>query len=791
MRRLTALVTLAVLVVPILPAAAQTSELPGDCVIDEAASVRVLLLIDQSGSLASTDPNNQRITGARAVVQSYASLEERVQGVQIQVAGFGEAYRPGEWVALSQDTLGSVLERVDTVGSVNDQFHTDYVYALDGAAGAFAEAEPATCQILFWFTDGEHDLDADLLPAEGLQRFYFPQPVTPANVGEAVAMMPGLICDPGGYADQLGERGVNAQIMLLGDESRMSEASSRVLRGMGGDPALDCGPGNGSFQSAEDATRLPFLMACAAQVGANELTGLTVGGDGRLVVTDQTVDAGAVPSQLATEIRLIGRGSGGSAPALAATSLTDVTELADTGSGTNAVVARPVGAPFSVELSGVVEACGFVTAAPATPVVQSTSPSLYQNEPGEFLVVAEGPHGRLEGPVLGRLQVTSNSGQVAAANESGWAITVPTLPEAADYTVTVEMVSGPGLSQTATGTFALNEQINAPAIVSQPGPVSGEGAGPFLVDIQIDPRDGGELCLVTNSGSLTGPEEGTITATADLDGSDCVSVEPGGTRTVTIGINLDRSGFAHGVLEFQTRSIPSTLPDRSEEGLLAVDLEVTPRANPILVALIVLGLMLLMLGLLWAIVYGVNRLIGRIPDPRRNRIRYADFVAEVALTEYGEVAIGLAEAPVDTGLRTPRRTPARLDAGRLRVERVVSVLPWVAPHAEFGLGTDLIGAHLGPGLPGRSVFIEERFRGRARDALGPLVAIGLTASQLERLAEGTAQKVPGVLMFDIRQARGTDASRFAADLIGGSLELIAAEISTQQLLDNMERAGET
>jgi len=368
---------------------------------------------------------------------------------------------------------------------------------------------------------------------------------------------------------------------------------------------------------------------------------------------------------------------------------------------------------------------------------------------------------------------------------------VPALPNDSEYGLTVDMVSGPGLSATGTGTFTLNEQINAPAIVEQPPPVSGEGVGPFLVDLEVDTRDGGELCLITDGGTLVGAQGEAIAATADLEGSNCVDVEPGGIQTVTMGITLDRSGFAHDVLEFQTRSTPSTGPDRSEEGVLAVDLEVTPRANPALVAMIVLGLMLLMLGLLWAIVYGVNLLIGRIPDPRRNRVRYANFVAEMTPTDYGDLEIGIVEMPVDTEFRIPRRTPARLDAGRLRIERVVSVLPWIAPHAAISVGTDLVAGHQGPWLPGRTVFTEQSFRGRARDALGPLVVIGLTSSQMERLVEGTSQKVPGVLLFDIREARGTDASRFAAGMIDDSLQLIAAEISTRQLVESLERTVET
>ena len=749
----------------------------------------MLLLIDQSGSLAGSDPDDQRITGARAVVRSYASLAERVQQVEIQVAGFGETYRPGEWQVLNQDSLDAALETVDAVTAIEDQDHTDYVYAVSGAADAF-EGSTATCQILFWFTDGEHDLDEDLL-GDGLQRFYFPEPVTPANVTEAEAMMPSLICDPGGHADRLGNAGVSAQIMLLGDESRMSDASRRVLQGMGGDPSLACGPGNGAFQSVDDASRLPFIMACASQVGATQLPDLAPDASGNLIVNEAVVNAGATPYQLATEVRVITRGSAGSPPGLAATSLTDVVENADGDSGTNAVLARPVGAPFSVEMSGVTEVCGFVVSQPAVPVVQGATPTLYQNEPGEFVVVADGPHGRLEGEALGRIQVTTDSGQVGSPDGTGWPVTVPTLPVAASFDLTVDMTSIPGLVQSATQTFTLNEQINAPAIVAQPAPISGEGVGPFLIDLQVDPKDGGELCLVGPPAGMIDTNEEVITATADLAGSDCIQVEAGGIQTVTMGVTLDRAGFAQGVLEFQTQSTPQTSPDRVEEGSLAIDLEVTPKANPVLVALIVAALMLLMLALLWAILYGVNRLIGRIPDPRRNRVRYANFVAELTPTEYGELELAIVEAPVDSAFRLPKRTPARLDAGSLRMERIVSVVPWVAPYAQIGLGTDWVGAHQGPGLPGRTVVAEKVYRGRARDALGPLVTIGLSNSQLERLAEGTAQKVPGVLLFDIRTARGADASRVAADMISDSLGLIAAEITTRHLVAEMERTGDS
>lgn len=788
MRRLLLAALAGLALLPAGVALAQTPELPGDCVVDENAAVQVLLLIDQSGSLARTDPDDQRLTGARAVVRSYASLADRVSQVEIQVAGFGQDYRPGEWMVLDQDTLGTALERVDAVGSVEDQLHTDYVYAMEGAAGAFAGSD-ASCQILFWFTDGEHDLDEDYL-ADGLERNYFPELVTQANVTEAEALMPGLICDAGGYADQLGAAGVSAQIMLLGTESQLDDASRRVLQGMGGDPSLQCGPGNGSFQSVDDASRLPFIMACASQVGAYQLTDAAPDVNGNLMVNEAVVDAGPAPYQLATEVRLITRGSAGSPPDLAATTLPDPSTTSDADSGMNVVLARPVGAPFSVEMSGVSEACVWVAAQAATPVVQSSAPSLYQDEPAEFLVVADGPHGRLQGEALGRIQVDSESGGVSAPDGTGWSIGVPALPIAGSFDVGVEMVSGPGLTQSVTQTFPLNEQINAPAIVTQPGPVSGEGLGPFAVDLEVDPRDGGELCLTPPGAAMTAANGEVINATAGFAGADCLQMEAGPVQTVTMELTLDRSGFAHQVLEIPTRSVPATSPDRAEEGLLAIDFEVTPRANPALVAVIVVGLMLLMLALLWAILYGVNRLIGRIPDPRRNRVRYAEFAVEVSPTEYGELDMSLAEAPVDSQFRLPRRTPSRLDAGSLRMQRMVSPIPWLPPYARIGMGTDVIGAHQGPGLPGRTLVTEGSYRGRARDALGPLVVIGLSQTQLERLAEGTSQKAHGVLLFDIRTARGADASRIAAEIIDDSLGLIAAEFTAMNMVADMERTGE-
>ena len=79
MRRLLALLAVLGLSAAGLPAGAQTPALPGDCVVDETATVRVLLLIDQSGSLARTDPEWLRLY-LRGAAQSLEMMARVARG---------------------------------------------------------------------------------------------------------------------------------------------------------------------------------------------------------------------------------------------------------------------------------------------------------------------------------------------------------------------------------------------------------------------------------------------------------------------------------------------------------------------------------------------------------------------------------------------------------------------------------------------------------------------------------------------------------------------------------------
>lgn len=755
------------------PTVAQEGALPGECVIDEAATVDVLLLLDQSGSLNDTDPNGRRVTGAQAVVRSYATLAERVAQVRMQVAGFGTGFTSSGWQVLDEGSRAGLLDEVATVGAVDSDFHTDYVYAVDGAIEQFQQST-ADCRILFWFTDGAHDLDEELL-GDGLDRFYHPEPVTTANVAEVEALMPALICDAGGMADQLATLDVSTQVMLLGSGDAMAPDSARVLRGMGG--GSDCGPGTGSFEDVGSADELPFRMACLSQPGTIDVPLEPAGG--ALSVDQQIVAKSGVSPALVTDLRIIARGAAGTPPALGQSTLDGITEVGDDASGTIETSLAPTGRPFQVEFTGVEDACAFATAVPPVPEVAALTPTLYQEEPGEFTVTLDGPHGPLAGDDLAGIQVTASEGTTQPGAD-GWTVTVPALPTTESFELTVDVQAGVLPPTEASATFTLNEHLRAPRVTGQPAPVIGEGSGPFQVTLEVDGQDGGTLCLEESPSQLTAADDQPVAVTATLEGGHCLEVPAGPGQTHILEIDLDRQTFVSGVLPVEYRSTSSSSPDQFETGQLAVDLELTPVADTALVAAIVAGLLVLLGGLLWATLYGVNRMVGRIPDPRRHGVRFADFTAEVRSDEHGGYLIDLVKAPIDRDLRPPRRTPSELRAGRLGLSRRVPLLPWRAPYAELSSGSDLVAADLGRGMLQRTVVGSGAVRARPGDALGPVVALGISTAQRARLEDGTAQQVPGVLLMDVRTAKGQNATAVTRDLIEASLDRIATELAVDE-----------
>src|SRR5690606_27669124 len=102
---------------------------------------------------------------------------------------------------------------------------------------------------------------------------------------------------------------------------------------------------------------------------------------GTLAVDDQVVATSGVSPALVTDLRIIARGTAGTPPALAQSTLEGVTELGDDASGTIEATLAPTGRPFQVEFTAVEDACAFATAVAPVPEVAALTPTLYQQEP--------------------------------------------------------------------------------------------------------------------------------------------------------------------------------------------------------------------------------------------------------------------------------------------------------------------------------------------------------------------------------------------------------------------------
>lgn len=160
----------AVGMLPASPASAETGVSVSDVCPDtrgESPRINLLILLDTSASLRENDPANLRSAGTRDALQVIESLSSRFSEAQIEVTvdTFDQDYfRQQGWIPASgvYERLGDAIEDIAS----DDGRYTDYVKALEGAWSRFA-ARADDCNLLIWFTDGEHATASD---AEGEQR---------------------------------------------------------------------------------------------------------------------------------------------------------------------------------------------------------------------------------------------------------------------------------------------------------------------------------------------------------------------------------------------------------------------------------------------------------------------------------------------------------------------------------------------------------------------------------------------------------------------------------------------
>ena len=129
---------------------------------DGTLRINLLLLLDTSGSLRTTDPNNLRSAGtsdALQVVESLSLSYSDDANIEVALDTFDARYSRQEGWYPASEIYSRVGNSIGAIATDAGQY-TDYVAALTGAWERFA-TRADDCNLLIWFTDGQHATAAD------------------------------------------------------------------------------------------------------------------------------------------------------------------------------------------------------------------------------------------------------------------------------------------------------------------------------------------------------------------------------------------------------------------------------------------------------------------------------------------------------------------------------------------------------------------------------------------------------------------------------------------------------
>lgn len=123
--------------------------------------INLLILLDTSGSLGRTDPSNLRSAGTSRALEIVEGLSSSFPDTAIEVTldTFDERYSRQEGWHPATEIYTRVGDSIEVIAS-DDGPYTDYAAALTGAWQRFS-TRAGDCNLLIWFTDGEHATASD------------------------------------------------------------------------------------------------------------------------------------------------------------------------------------------------------------------------------------------------------------------------------------------------------------------------------------------------------------------------------------------------------------------------------------------------------------------------------------------------------------------------------------------------------------------------------------------------------------------------------------------------------
>ena len=210
---------------------------------EECEAVDLLLLMDQSGSLNSIDPDGTQRSKALKSIRSDFSGDDRWH---VALIGFNEVpLLHSAWFRLAADSGQRHPSDDEIAEALPGQGFTYYGVALDAGLTAFDRAREESCRHLVWFTDGLHDT------APGS---------TAGEVQKAEALRD-TVCRV--TAPSYNSEGVSTSVVLLGDsfeeklrssdrnERRMAELSLDIIGIMTGERVIAGRPVDAACPTAD------------------------------------------------------------------------------------------------------------------------------------------------------------------------------------------------------------------------------------------------------------------------------------------------------------------------------------------------------------------------------------------------------------------------------------------------------------------------------------------------------------------------------------------------------------
>jgi len=700
-------------------------------------SLDVLILMDESSSLRRTDPGRERIEAAKNLIGSLDAESDEGVLVRVALAAFGTDFElRKDFTDLAAEGADGLIAEVDRL--VEDDWNTDYVYALYGVLGLDWSAE---CKRVVWYTDGEHDLgdapsggadstaprDYDRLGREIVNRGIgreVGELLIPAVCGaeESGEVAPGY----GDLSDRLKDLAVGVEFALyyFGD---LEEGDSKTLiesmaRG-------ECGDGIVLAPQFIDPDEKPdFVPPTTTTTTTTTLPppppvcqGLA--GLPRLASGTEIVWSGVLPDGIAPAfVRSVIIRATGDPPDLSTGFASRVLE--DDGGArrlTLAFAGEPLSSfsPAALEVrgEGVDQACAVaVIEAPSLEARVETSPIFPDGPDIELSVEIDGriPSAADEG----FLTVSVDGEAVESEATGGGIFRLPGRYEAGGHTFEVRLRSDYADPVVDSGSFIVSPKPDGPILrLAEPGP-GPVASTEFIIPITIDDEGRpGEIRLLPAE-PVRDADGGSVGAVIRFpDGSSEWSSGDLAPGHVLVVLDDSVQTPENHTLGFDYESDPSDPAGDTRRVTVAVPVDIDHPRNPALERIIVAAFLLVLLAVLWGCLLVVNQFNGRIRRPKG--IRYSRF----RVTEEWTLA-----APITSeGNRPVKYKPSLLEAGRLRARRKTPLLAWRFPYWELSMDQSRGFRVIGEGFDATEKPVRSKRLDSASRLRSPIVLVDMSS----------------------------------------------------------------